>query len=93
MPSTSSPSPRSPVTTKVEAAQVTPPTVNKSPLPTLPRDLNEAILHHQGLKPVKRGSLSNEMNDYLAQRRIAVAGLTLSDNISYTGLASDNDEA
>ena len=93
MSSTSTPSPRSPVTGKFEAGQHRPPTVNKSPPPALPRDLNEAILQHPGLKPVNRDSLSNEMNDYLAQRRIAVAGVTLSDNISYTGLTSDNDEA
>ena len=67
------------------------PTVNKSPLPVLPRDLNEAILGHPGLKPVNN-YLSNEMYGYLAQRRIAVAGsVALSDNISYTSLTSDNE--
>ena len=83
MPSTSTSSPRSPVQ----------PSVNKSPLPAIPRDLNEAILGHPGLRPVNRASLSNEMVEYLGQRRIAVAGETLSDNIPYSSLASDNDEA
>ena len=47
-----------------------------------------------GLKPVNRDSLSEKMNDYLAERRRAVAGVTLSDCISYDStVVSDNDEA
>ena len=104
LPSTSAPSPHSPdATTPHQAAQHRPTNQSiiysnphaskKPPLRALPRDLNEAILGHPGLKPVNRESLSKEMNEFLVQRRRAVAGVTLSDNIPYTSATSDYDEA
>ena len=104
LPSTSAPSPHSPdATTPHQAAQhrqtnqsiiySNPHASKKPPLRALPRDLNEAILGHPGLKPVNRESLSKEMNEFLVQRRRAVAGVTLSDNIPYTSATSDYDEA
>ena len=82
LPSTSAPSPHSPdATTPHQAAQHRPTNQSiiysnphaskKPPLRALPRDLNEAILGHPGLKPVNRESLSKEMNEFLVQRRRA----------------------